>query len=134
MKLILEQDELAKAIENYVSTLGMDLSGKTVAIEFINGRGPNGNSATVEITEFVEEEEEEVVVEKKKTTRKSRTTKTKGTMKDEANSDDKEPAEEETESKNEKTDDFKIPAEEEKKADTTKEKSDDVKESTSIFN
>ena len=49
MKLILNQEDLDRAVCNYVTTLGMDLTGKDVSVDFTAGRGANGNTATVEI-------------------------------------------------------------------------------------
>ena len=51
MKLIIEGDELAQALEAWVNKLGMDTSNKQVDVTITSGRGVNSSSATVSITE-----------------------------------------------------------------------------------
>ena len=51
MKLIIEGDELAQALESWVNKLGMNTTGKKVDVIITAGRGVNGSSATVSITE-----------------------------------------------------------------------------------
>ena len=50
MKIILEHEDINTALVNYVASLGIDLSGKDIAVELTAGRKENGNSAAIEIT------------------------------------------------------------------------------------
>ena len=59
MKITLEQDELTKAITEYVTSLGMNLENKTIEINLKAGRLQNGDSAEV----FITRQEDVVVTE-----------------------------------------------------------------------
>jgi hypothetical protein len=51
MKIILDQVDLEKAVHAHVTSLGVNLEGKEVEIEFSKpGRGVNANIATVDIS------------------------------------------------------------------------------------
>lgn len=48
MQIQLKQLEIEKALKAYITSLGIDLKGKTVTIAFTSGRKDNGLSADVE--------------------------------------------------------------------------------------
>lgn len=48
MQIQLKQLEIEKALKAYITSLGIDLSGKTVTIAFTSGRKDNGLSADIE--------------------------------------------------------------------------------------
>lgn len=50
MKVTLNDREIKEALSQYVGELGIDLNGKAVEVDLSAGRGPNGYSATIEIT------------------------------------------------------------------------------------
>lgn len=51
IKLELDADSIKKAITTHISNQGFDLAGKTVEVALVNGRGGNGNRATVTISD-----------------------------------------------------------------------------------
>ena len=55
MRLTLNQHDIKKALIAHVATLGLNLSGRSVDVEFTAGRGVNGHSAVVIIDEDVVE-------------------------------------------------------------------------------
>ena len=65
MKIVLNDTEINDAIISYVGSQGINISGKDIEVEFVNGRGANGNTATVDIkdptgnTEVAKQEIEE---------------------------------------------------------------------------
>jgi len=50
-KLELDADSIKKAITSHISNQGFDLAGKTVEVALVNGRGGNGNRATIIISD-----------------------------------------------------------------------------------
>jgi len=50
IKLELDADSIKKAITTHISNQGFDLAGKTVEVALVNGRGGNGNRATITIS------------------------------------------------------------------------------------
>lgn len=58
IKLELDADSIKKAITTHISNQGFDLAGKTVEVALVNGRGGNGNRATIVISD-----DEAIVVE-----------------------------------------------------------------------
>ena len=53
IKLELDADSIKQAITTHISNQGFDLAGKTVEVALVNGRGGNGNRATVVISDEV---------------------------------------------------------------------------------
>jgi len=51
IKLELDADSIKQAISAHISSQGFNLEGKHVDVALVNGRGGNGNRATVTITE-----------------------------------------------------------------------------------
>jgi len=51
IKLELDADSIKKAITTHISNQGFDLAGKTVEVALVNGRGGNGNRATITISD-----------------------------------------------------------------------------------
>lgn len=49
MKIDLIQDEIEEALVSYITTQGIDLSQKQVAVSLTAGRGPSGFTASVDI-------------------------------------------------------------------------------------
>ena len=60
IKLELDADSIKKAISNHISNQGFDLAGKTVEVALVNGRGGNGNRATITISDDVKVENKKV--------------------------------------------------------------------------
>ena len=60
MEIIMKQDEIEKALKDYVGTtgLGIDLSGRDINIDLKAGRGENGHTAHIEIIPIVKAVEE----------------------------------------------------------------------------
>lgn len=56
MKLQLNNTEILTAINQYVTTLGIDLTNKSISIEFVQGR-KNGISADISIDETTDKTE-----------------------------------------------------------------------------
>lgn len=50
MQITLNQDEIEKAIITFVGNQGISITGKHVDVTLIAGRGPNGMSATIDIS------------------------------------------------------------------------------------
>jgi hypothetical protein len=50
MQITLNQDEIEKAIITYVGNQGISITGKNVDVTLVAGRGPNGMSATIDIS------------------------------------------------------------------------------------
>lgn len=57
MKITLDQQEIEKAITNYVGNQGIAIADKHINIELHAGRGPNGLSASIDILEAPPEKE-----------------------------------------------------------------------------
>lgn len=53
IKLELDAASIKKAITTHISNQGFDLVGKTVEVALVNGRGGNGNRATVVIDDDI---------------------------------------------------------------------------------
>jgi len=53
MKIILEQEDITKAICDHVEKLGVNLLNKTVTVDITVGRGNNGDTATIAIEEEI---------------------------------------------------------------------------------
>ena len=51
MKITLDQEEIETAIKNFVGSQGIAVVGKDVGVSLIAGRGPNGFSAAIDITD-----------------------------------------------------------------------------------
>jgi len=51
IKLELDADSIKQAISAHIASQGFNLDGKHVDVALVNGRGGNGNRATVTITE-----------------------------------------------------------------------------------
>jgi len=50
MQITLNQDEIEKALKNYVASQGISITGKHVDVTLIAGRAPNGMSASINIS------------------------------------------------------------------------------------
>jgi hypothetical protein len=50
MQITLNQDEIEKALKNYVASQGISITGKNVDVTLIAGRAPNGMSACINIS------------------------------------------------------------------------------------
>lgn len=50
MQIKLNQKEIEQALIAYISNQGVSTSGKTIVVDMIAGRGENGISATIDIT------------------------------------------------------------------------------------
>lgn len=57
MQVILNEDDISKALTGFLVTMGVNLEGKDVTTTFTAGRGVNGNTATLTIEETTDEEE-----------------------------------------------------------------------------
>ena len=53
MQITLTETDLDSAIQTYIEKLGMNLDDKTISVNYTAGRGPNGNTATIDITNGV---------------------------------------------------------------------------------
>jgi len=53
IKLELDADSIKQAISAHIAAQGFNLDGKHVDVALVNGRGGNGNRATVTITEQI---------------------------------------------------------------------------------
>ena len=51
MRIQLNQSELEKAVVAYISSQGVDISNKSVDVDFTAGRGQNGITVDVDINE-----------------------------------------------------------------------------------
>jgi len=54
MKIIISQDEIVKAISNYIGSLGISTEGKTISVDIATTRNPIAYSATIDITQGAE--------------------------------------------------------------------------------
>lgn len=50
MQVTLNQNEIEIAIQDYVAEQGIVISGRRVVVSLMAGRGPNGMSATIDIS------------------------------------------------------------------------------------
>lgn len=55
MRINLNQTEIYQALREYVETQGIPLSGKSVEVTLIAGRGANGHKAAVAISKLQDE-------------------------------------------------------------------------------
>lgn len=51
MQIILDRDDITKAMKDYISNMGVDLTGKNVDCSFSAGRSTGTHTATMNITE-----------------------------------------------------------------------------------
>jgi len=51
MKINLQEAEIYKALVEFISNQGIDITNKTVEVSLTAGRGANGHSAQIEITQ-----------------------------------------------------------------------------------
>lgn len=63
MKIQLNDNEIKTALIEYVSSQGIDISGKAVEVDMVAGRKDNGFSATIDITDAGEPASETTVTE-----------------------------------------------------------------------
>ena len=61
MRINLNQNEIYQALREYVETQGIPLSGKSVEVTLIAGRGANGHKAAVAISKLQDDDAPEVV-------------------------------------------------------------------------
>ena len=53
MKIDLNQSEIETALVAYIADQGIDLTGKNIEVSLVAGRGVNGHSASIEISNAV---------------------------------------------------------------------------------
>jgi hypothetical protein len=51
MQITLNEDDISKALTEFLANMGVNLTGKKVTTAFTAGRGVNGNTATLTIEE-----------------------------------------------------------------------------------
>ena len=62
IKLELDAESIKQAISTHIANQGFNLEGKTVEVALINGRGGNGNRATITIHENITKPDNEIKV------------------------------------------------------------------------
>jgi len=63
MIITINQDEITKAIIQYVATMGVSVDNSNIDVRITNGRGANGSTATIAITPEDSNKTDEVVQE-----------------------------------------------------------------------
>jgi len=53
LKIDLNQSEIETALVAYIADQGIDLTGKSIEVSLVAGRGVNGHSASIEISNAV---------------------------------------------------------------------------------